>query len=117
MNKELIFKYCGWLNKSCMCSADMFDHCAFDGNCPLRGYDWKLLNEDYPLDSNDMIAAKDKMVEKGDWIEFYDFADTEYLKLWNHCLPYEPSFTAWLFHPNRFFELMSEALEKGVIKA
>lgn len=69
----------------------------------------------YVFDSNDMTAAMNTMVENGEWVRFYDFADNEYLKIWNRIVDYEPSFVVNLMQPSRFFELMSEALEKEVI--
>lgn len=103
-----------------MCSADKFGYCDFDGNCPLRGYDWKLLNEDHSLHSNDMTFAMNKMNEKGDWEKFvYHIQvnkDEERCNDLQKENVFLEDFIFWLMQPSRFFELMSEALEKGVIE-
>ena len=62
------------------------------------------------FDSNDMIFARDKIVQNDDWLAFFEWV---YQK---EEPPLRVSyFITWLMQPDRFFDLMSEALEKGVI--
>lgn len=63
----------------------------------------------HPLDSNDMTAAMNKMVEKVDWEKFFWFVYEDC----GHSQP--PIFVHRIMQPSRFFELLSEAIEKGVI--
>jgi hypothetical protein len=96
MNKKAIFEYCGWCNS-----------CVDDG---CKEYD---LCEEHWFDGNDTTDAMHKMNEKGDWGKFYYYAyELNRLDLRLH----QSEFTFRLMQPARFFELMSEALEKGVIK-
>jgi hypothetical protein len=69
----------------------------------------------YVFDSNDMTAAMNTMVERGEWatgfigyVSHIAYGDGNLR--WNiiDVIP-------WLMQPKNFFKLMSEALEKGVI--
>jgi hypothetical protein len=98
MNKKAIFDYCGWeMDKGL-------------GYPDSETGEWKYLEQKYTIDSNDMVLAMNKMVENDDWLTFIEWV---YQK---EEPPLRVSyFITWLMQPNRFFELMSEALEKGVI--
>lgn len=59
-------------------------------------------------DANDMVQAINAMQSKGDWSKFIAFCYKRNT-LGN-------DFMSWLFgDPQRFFELMEEALKEGVI--
>lgn len=85
-DKKLIFEYMGW---------NFIDKCRLDGN--------------------DMVEAMNKMVEKGEWDGFSYFAYHDKGDWKQYDKNTRKVFIPWLLQPNRFFELLSEALEKGVI--
>ncbi|OPY83176.1 MAG: hypothetical protein A4E71_02931 [Smithella sp. PtaU1.Bin162] len=66
----------------------------------------------YLFDGNLMTAAMNKMVERGEWAEFYAYISFPYLRKFED----ESKNIHWLFQPARFFDLMSEALEKGILQ-
>lgn len=74
----------------------------------------------YLFDGNLMTAAMNKMVEKGEWEIFVNYSCYLSNRHWIHLKPdskfyFMPEYIWWLMQPDRFFELMSETLKKGVI--
>lgn len=105
MNKKAIFEYCGWCNHKW---EEGKSGCA---KCGLSFYTFSHERPLHHLDSNDMTAAMNKMVEKGEWSEFFAYISFPYLREFDD----ESKNIHWLMQPKNFFKLMSEALEKGVI--
>ena len=59
------------------------------------------------LDANDMVAAMNKMVGKGDWTDF--FQDCWNIYVYTDA---DANYIHWLMQPARFFELMSSWLKE-----
>ena len=57
---------------------------------------------------NDMLDLKEKLVEKGKWEEFVEFANSKCLEDIS-----TPGFYGWLFTMPRFAELVDEFLKEG----
>jgi hypothetical protein len=98
--RKLIFGYMGWLE-----------------NCEeLKPYDrcWKCPSQcdgcinEHPLDGNDMVTAINKMNKKGDLENFYAETNVYEFTEVDHFVN--------LTNPTNFFNLMSEALKKGILK-
>ncbi len=84
--------------------------CKYDGSTDNRTFDtWA-----------DLGAVKEKMVERGEWDKFYQYAYSRWkltivqpnsIFALVHLPQLEDVFTAWLFTPDRFCELAAEFLE------
>jgi hypothetical protein len=86
-DKKLIADYMGWEYKNCL------------------GYiiQTALIRRNIVFDLNDAGLVVEKMVEKGDWEDYF----------WKSCLDKEQSkYTAWLFNPDDFFTAMAAWLKE-----
>lgn len=90
-DKKRIFGYMGWLRSI--------------HNIP--GMAWEIYDRRHPLDGNDMVAAMNKMVEKGDWTDF--FQDCWNIYVYTDA---DANYIHWLMQPTRFFELMASWLKE-----
>ena len=85
MNHPKVFKYMEW--------------------CPKGDTDHRILN------GNDMVLAMNKMVEKGDWVNFKEDCK---VNAWFIFMAEEKTpidFILFLMQPARFFDLMEKWLE------
>jgi hypothetical protein len=110
--KKRVFEYLGW--KICLEEKDrLVKYCSYVDTC----YSCPIY---HPLDGNDLILAINKMVENNEWITFYLYAEDIYFKEtlsgFNFFEEAHAAYSVWLINPPRFFQLMSEAIEKGAIK-
>lgn len=103
MNKQLIFEYMEWRFN---CPYLLEIQWCNSGDCS------KCENRHH-LDGNDMVAAMNKMVEKGEWEDFDSFLFKAVIRKQLHSKNFKSSdFIPWLFQPPRFFELISDWLER-----
>ena len=85
-----------------------------------RVFEYMEWSDDTKFDGNNIVSAINKMVENNEWITFYLYAEDIYFKEtlsgFNFFEEAHAAYSVWLINPPRFFQLMSEAIEKGVIK-
>jgi hypothetical protein len=74
----------------------------------------KIVNRRTFTTPDDMMALKDKLVQKGMWCEFYFFCNERWespMDVDDDTRWGDPSFTNWLFAPPRFCWLVGEWLK------
>jgi hypothetical protein len=104
MNKELIAKYMEWY---------FIEDFVLYNDSPISGI--------VKFDGNDMVSAINKMQEKGDINGFIEMCCEKLQRILNNNYAKNKEckvghFMPWLCgSPTRFFELLSEALEKRII--
>ena len=110
-SRKLLTEYLGlcWHEKGNKAWIDMFggplkEECK---HCANKGIDNRTFTT-----PDDMMAVKDKLVEKGDVHRFLYFAKGE----WEKTVKEMP-FAFWLINPTRFCELVGEWLEVKDVRA
>ena len=107
-DKKRIFGYMGWRMP---CDGKAEEYCITEDD----KHTCRICEFYHPLDGNDMVAAIDKMWEKGEWFGFFAVVC---LKHFSQTLlsKTSPNLAAdlfhWLMQPARFFELMANWLEE-----
>lgn len=103
-DKKLVFEYMGWCPKT----RNFCNGKARATFCPT-------LDDchQHPLDGIDMVAAMNKMVERGDWKDFDSYSCRVFVN--DNSIKFDLSretWTSWLMQPARFFELMLSWLKE-----
>jgi hypothetical protein len=73
----------------------------------------KFITIQYSPEAIDMVAAMNKMVEKGDWKDFDSYSCRVFVN--DNSIKFnlkKETWTSWLMQPTRFFELMSSWLKE-----
>jgi len=85
--------------------------------CEYNEYGFKGNNSTgyvkFNFDGNDMVAAMNQIVEKGDWKDFDSYSCRVFVN--DNSIKFDLSretWTSWLMQPARFFELMAKWLEE-----
>lgn len=105
-DKKLVFEYMGWCQHKYAASGKLWG----TGIC-IRCKD--PLPREHTLDGNDMVAAMNKMVEKGDWKDFDSYSCRVFVN--DNSIKFnlkKETWISWLMQPTRFFELMASWLKE-----
>jgi hypothetical protein len=105
-DKKLVLEYCEFKQP---CNGDCEEDCITEDD----KHTCRICRFYHPLDGNDMVAAMNKMVEKGDWKDFDSYSCRVFVN--DNSIKFnlkKETWTSWLMQPTRFFELMSSWLKE-----
>jgi hypothetical protein len=106
-DKKRIFKYMKEWKQPCDGEAE--EYCITEDD----KHTCRICEFYHPLDGNNMVAAMNKMVEKGDWKDFDSYSCRVFVN--DNSIKFnlkKETWTSWLMQPARFFELMAAWLKK-----